>query len=148
MEPRTRRILVTVATVLLLVAGLSACRNETQNRIRRSIQDFTNVRMYITVYSWTGDPVFEGLVDGKVTRASASSDDGTEAAAGGNVNRESVGRWGVDAAQNDLDITVEAEAWHRRRGELCGLAPACGRRSRDRRGQDRRQPCCRNDVRG
>ena len=82
MEPRTRRILVTVATVLLLVAGLSACRNETQNRIRRSIQDFTNVRMYITVYSWTGEPVFEGLVDGKVTRASARSDDGTEDAAG------------------------------------------------------------------
>ncbi|MDA0699694.1 MAG: hypothetical protein O3A02_00575 [bacterium] len=66
----------------VLVGATAACRNETQNRIRRSIQDFTNVRMYISVYSLTGDALFEGLVDGKVTRASARSDDGAEDAAG------------------------------------------------------------------
>jgi len=62
---------------LLLVAlalGLSACRNETQNRIRRSIQDFTNQRMYITLYSYDGKQVFNGMVDGKVTRSSTKSE--------------------------------------------------------------------------
>jgi hypothetical protein len=82
MNGRTRRILTYLAVVLLLVVGLAACRNETQNRIRRSIQDFTNVRMYISVYTITGEPIFEGLVDGKVTRAGARSDDGSEDAAG------------------------------------------------------------------
>lgn len=82
MNPTARRVLVALALAAVLVGALAACRNETQNRIRRSIQDFTNVRMYITVYSWTGEAVFEGLVDGKVTRASARSDDGTEDAAG------------------------------------------------------------------
>ena len=71
-----------VLSLALIDLAASACRNETQNRIRRSIQDFTNVRMYITVYSLTGDALFEGLVDGKVTRASARSDDGSEDAAG------------------------------------------------------------------
>lgn len=70
---------VSVMVLLLLLAG---CRNETQNRLRRNIQDFTNVRMYITVYAYTGDVVFDGLVDGKPTRASARSDDGSEDAAG------------------------------------------------------------------
>lgn len=77
-----RRIVVLALLLALLVGAASACRNETQNRIRRSIQDFTNVRMYISVYSFTGDVIFEGLVDGKVTRASARSDDGSEDAAG------------------------------------------------------------------
>jgi uncharacterized protein YcfL len=73
-----RRVLVLAAVLLVAVGALAACRNETQNRIRRSIQDFTNVRMYITVYSWDGSPVFEGIVDGKVTRSSVRSDDGSE----------------------------------------------------------------------
>lgn len=82
MNRRILRALVAFGVAVLLIGGLAGCRNETQNRIRRSIQDFTNVRMYITVYSWTGDVLFEGLVDGKVTRASARSDDGTEDSAG------------------------------------------------------------------
>lgn len=82
MRSRGLRIAVLLLSLALVVAAASACRNETQNRIRRSIQDFTNVRMYITVYSLTGEALFEGLVDGKVTRASARSDDGTEDAAG------------------------------------------------------------------
>jgi uncharacterized protein YcfL len=82
MTVRGRRIILVVLSLVVLIGATAACRNETQNRIRRSIQDFTNVRMYITVYSLTGDEIFAGLVDGKVTRSSALSDDGTENAAG------------------------------------------------------------------
>jgi hypothetical protein len=82
MTSRGRRIVVVLLSFVVLIGFTAACRNETQNRIRRSIQDFTNVRMYVTVYSLTGDTIFEGLVDGKVTRASTRSDDGSENAAG------------------------------------------------------------------
>lgn len=61
-----------LALLLVLTLALAGCRNETQNQLRRNIQDFTNTRMYITVYSYDGDPLFEGLVDGKVTRATRS----------------------------------------------------------------------------
>lgn len=60
--------------VAALALTLGACRNETQNRIRRSIQDFTNQRMYITLYSYDGKQVFNGVVDGKVTRSSTKSE--------------------------------------------------------------------------
>ena len=56
-------------TTLLLLGILAGCRNETQNRIRRDLQDFTGGRMYITVYALNGTPVHQGLVDGKVTRS-------------------------------------------------------------------------------
>ena len=69
-----KRTLVLVALSVALVAGLAGCRNETQNRIRRSIQDFTNQRMYITLYSYDGKVVFDGVVDGKVTRSSTASE--------------------------------------------------------------------------
>lgn len=65
--------------LLLLVVALAGCRNETQNRIRRNLQDFSNARMHITLYSRDGDPIFEGVVDGKVTRALAESADGGQA---------------------------------------------------------------------
>lgn len=55
--------------LLLLFTLLSGCRNETQNRIRRDIQDFTGRRMYITVYALDGTPVHQGTVDGQVTRS-------------------------------------------------------------------------------
>lgn len=74
--PVNRSLAATLAAVLILAVSLSGCRNETQNRIRRSIQDFTNTRMYITVYAYGGEVVFEGLVDGKVTRASQDLDAG------------------------------------------------------------------------
>lgn len=74
--PVNRSLAATLAAVLILAVSLSGCRNETQNRIRRSIQDYTNTRMYITVYAYGGDEVFEGLVDGKVTRASQELDSG------------------------------------------------------------------------
>lgn len=71
-----RRTLLLVMAALL-VMGLAACRNETQNRIRRSIQDFTAQRMYITIYSYDGKVVFGGVVDGKVTRSGTASEGGT-----------------------------------------------------------------------
>ena len=75
MSTRTKRIL-TLVMVLLLAVFLSACRNETQNRIRRSIQEYTAQRMYITVYSYDGKAIFEGVVDGKVTRSGNASEGG------------------------------------------------------------------------
>lgn len=70
-----RRTLIIVGLLLLLVA-LAGCRNETQNRLRRSIQDFTAQRMYITIYSYDGKTVFTGIVDGKVTRSETTSEGG------------------------------------------------------------------------
>jgi len=60
---------LTLLAVVVLALLLAGCRNETQNRIRRSIQDFTATRMYITIYSYDGKPVYSGVVDGKVTRS-------------------------------------------------------------------------------
>jgi hypothetical protein len=69
-----RRIpLIVLALALTLL--LASCRNETQNIIRRNIQDFTSDRMYITLYTLDGTPVFDGVVDGKVTRASSTGED-------------------------------------------------------------------------
>jgi len=76
----TKRAL-TLALLLLVALLLSACRNETQNRIRRSIQEYTAQRMYITVYSYDGKPIFEGIVDGKVTRSGNASEGGQGSAA-------------------------------------------------------------------
>ncbi len=76
---RNLRILVVALAILALALGLSACRNETQNRIRRSIQEYTAQRMYITVYSYDGKAIFDGLVDGKVTRSGNASEGGTGA---------------------------------------------------------------------
>jgi uncharacterized protein YcfL len=85
MSTTLRRALLLLAALIVVSGSLAACRNETQNRIRRSIQDFTNVRMYITVYSYDGSALFEGMVDGKVTRAGLRSDDGSEQQTGSYV---------------------------------------------------------------
>jgi hypothetical protein len=60
-----KRIFLLIALTVLL----ASCRNETQNTIRRSIQEFTSDRMYITLYSLGGETVFQGVVDGKVSRS-------------------------------------------------------------------------------
>lgn len=73
-----RRIVPLLAALALLAVLAAGCRNETQNQIRRSIQDFTNTRMYITVVTHGGDVVFEGIVDGKVTRASQTQESGNQ----------------------------------------------------------------------
>ena len=79
MRPK-RTLLVTALLLLALV--MSGCRNETQNQIRRSIQDFTADRMYITIYSLDGTQIFEGVVDGKVTRSSETLSNTSETAQG------------------------------------------------------------------
>lgn len=80
MNRSTSRLLLFALIGLALL--LTGCRNETQNRIRRSIQDFTNTRMYITLYALDGSPVFEGIVDGKVTRSADTLSDTSETASG------------------------------------------------------------------
>jgi hypothetical protein len=69
---RTPLILLAVALTLVL----ASCRNETQNIIRRNIQEYTSDRMYITLYTLDGTSVFDGVVDGKVTRASSTGEEG------------------------------------------------------------------------
>lgn len=64
---KRRRALILLLLVLALF--LAGCRNETQNRIRRDIQDFTGQRMHITVYAWDGSPIHQGRVNGQVTRS-------------------------------------------------------------------------------
>ncbi len=80
----TKKLLFAL-TLLLLIGALASCRNETQNRIRRDIQDFTGGRMYITLYGLDGTPIYSGTVDGKVTRASGNLANSNENAAGGYV---------------------------------------------------------------
>lgn len=74
-----KRVLIALVILVLLLA---ACRNETQNRFRRNIQDFANTRMYITLYSLDGSELFHGVVDGKVTRSGADNAEGSGAASG------------------------------------------------------------------
>jgi len=62
--------------IAALALALAACRNEDQNRLRRSIQEFTSQRMYIAIYSYDGKLVFTGQVDGKVTRSGSASEGG------------------------------------------------------------------------
>ena len=71
---RKSTLLLITGLMLVLSIGLSSCRNETQNKIRRSLQDFTSDKMYISLYSLDGTIVFESVVDGKVTRSSSSGD--------------------------------------------------------------------------
>lgn len=71
-----------IVSLIVLVLLVASCRNETQNRIRRNIQDFTSSRMYITVYSYDGKEIFNGIVDGKITRSSSKLGDGNEQAEG------------------------------------------------------------------
>lgn len=78
-----KKLGIILALVAILV--LAGCRNETQNRIRRNIQEFTSGQMYITIYTIEGATVFEGVVDGKVTRASTTSEGSNQPAAGSYV---------------------------------------------------------------
>lgn len=41
--------------------------------------------MYITIYTISGEPVFTGIVDGKVTRSSTKQDNSNELASGGYI---------------------------------------------------------------
>ncbi len=66
----------TLGLLLVLLLLLAGCRNETQNRIRRDLQDFTAGRSYITIYTEDGTPVHRGEVDGQVTRSISEVVDG------------------------------------------------------------------------
>ncbi|MBB6097520.1 uncharacterized protein YcfL [Deinobacterium chartae] len=61
-----RKLWLIIPLALLV---LTACRAETQNKLRRQVLDLANTRQYITVYSYDGKELFSGMVDGKVTRA-------------------------------------------------------------------------------
>ena len=75
-----KKLGIILALVAILI--LAGCRNETQNRIRRNIQEFTSGQMYITVYTLEGDVVFESVVDGKVTRSGTNSEGTNQPALG------------------------------------------------------------------
>ena len=78
-----RNITLSLAALLMLLAAtMIGCRNETQNVIRRSIQDYTGQRMHITLFSRDGTPIYQGVVDGKVTRSSRKAAQGEGEAAG------------------------------------------------------------------
>ncbi|MDZ7703306.1 MAG: hypothetical protein U5L04_02330 [Trueperaceae bacterium] len=72
MQRYLKRYFGVALALAVLGAGVVACRSETQNQLRRNLQDFTGSQMYITLYTLDGVPVFEGTVDGKVTRSSAA----------------------------------------------------------------------------
>ncbi len=59
--------------VLILSLVFTGCRNETQNQIRLSIQDFTAGRMYITLFGQSGEIIYNGIVDGQITRSSTTT---------------------------------------------------------------------------
>lgn len=106
-----RRIVILMVALALLLTG---CRNETQNRIRRNLQDFSNTRMQITLYSLDGSELFSGIVDGKVTRAAAQSADGSEASSGSYIYwYDERGRY----HQSDLPYLVTAYQRERSNGE-------------------------------
>lgn len=71
---------------LLMILSLSllmvSCRNETQNQLRRQLQDFTASKMYVTIYSLSGSVIFEGVVDGKVTRSETTNSNNNNTAEG------------------------------------------------------------------
>lgn len=69
----SRRWLLVPMSALALVA----CRSETQNQVRRQVLDVVGGRQYITLYSLGGQTVFQGQVDGKVTRAESDGTNGT-----------------------------------------------------------------------
>ncbi len=76
---RVRAWTVAALVVAVFAVGLVGCRNEAQNRLRRSIQDLSSTRMHITVHALSGEVVFQGIVDGMVSRADARGGGGEPA---------------------------------------------------------------------
>ena len=66
-----------IVAFTVIALALVGCRSETQNQLRRQVLDFANTRQYITLYSYDGKELFNGLVDGKVTRAEAEQTNGS-----------------------------------------------------------------------
>jgi len=59
----------TLLLVPLIMLALVSCRSETQNKLRRDVQDITGGTYYISLYALGGQEIFNGKVNGKVTRA-------------------------------------------------------------------------------
>lgn len=59
----------TLLIVPLILLALVSCRSETQNKLRRDVQDITGGTYYISLYALGGQEIFSGKVNGKVTRA-------------------------------------------------------------------------------
>jgi len=72
-----KKMSLSILVAIMFLISLSGCRNETQNLIRRQIQDFTGQNQYIVLYSANGETLFQGQVDGKVTRSSADGSAGS-----------------------------------------------------------------------
>lgn len=66
-----------IVAFAVLALALVGCRSETQNQLRRQVLDFANTRMYITLYSYDGKEIFNGMVQGKVTRAEIENSNGS-----------------------------------------------------------------------
>lgn len=66
-----------IVAFTVIALALVGCRSETQNQLRRQVLDFANTRQYITLYSYDGKELFNGLVDGKVTRAESEQTNGS-----------------------------------------------------------------------
>ncbi|GEM49198.1 hypothetical protein [Deinococcus cellulosilyticus] len=66
-----------IVAFTVIALALVGCRSETQNQLRRQVLDFANTRQYITLYSYDGKEIFNGLVDGKVTRAESEQTNGS-----------------------------------------------------------------------
>ncbi|HEX2863076.1 MAG TPA: hypothetical protein VHN99_00800 [Deinococcales bacterium] len=62
-----------LAVAAVAAVTLTGCRAETQNKFRRQVLDLANTTQYITVFSLSGQEIFRGTVDGKVTRADDTS---------------------------------------------------------------------------
>ena len=74
-----------LAMAVVAAVTFTSCRAETQNKFRRQVLDLANTTQYITVYSLSGQEIFRGDVDGKVTRADETSGNTTSAGSGGYV---------------------------------------------------------------
>ena len=71
-----------LAMAAVAAVTFTSCRAETQNKFRRQVLDLANTTQYITVFSLSGQELFRGDVDGKVTRADDTSGN-TKSTSGG-----------------------------------------------------------------
>lgn len=61
-----RRLLLVLLALALLLSG---CRTETQNRIRRDVQNIAGQRMYVRLYDQDGKTLLDSISDGLVSRS-------------------------------------------------------------------------------
>lgn len=59
----------TIWLLPIMLLGVTACQTETQNQLRRQVVDIAGGQQYISIYSRDGKAIFDGKVNGKVSRA-------------------------------------------------------------------------------